>query len=405
MRAVTGFDGRTGLGRSPARVMVVMALGIAMVLLGVVPEASAATKPGVTVSTASLLRNGRPFYLKAFNSIAVVQPENCPRKDPKPTAAAQNFGPAMLQAMVSGWSANTIRFQVSQKALDPLDPELAGGQAAYLAKVQTAVAQARTAGLVVILSMQDQAYSCGYAHPLPSSQTIRAWSALVPLYGKDRNVLFELFNEPVSPESREGWAQWRNGGTTPLTNTGTDGSVHDVVGHQQLLNSVRSRGSVNVVIADGANKGGRLQNLWTSSTDNYLLRDTQRPAQIAYGIHPYFFHTGDDKTLASDQANWYLRFGYLRDPAKISATSQFPIVATEWNATASCFVGQAARTPEFLTYLAERGIGVTGHAIDVAGLLVTAVPGWQPNDFSTGGGECSPGSGGGAALDAFFAAR
>ena len=369
---------------------------------GPTSEQQQALTAGVSVRGRLLVRDGTTFFMKGFNSIALVQPDGCSQPSPQPSNAQRTYGGDMLQAMLDIWGANTVRFQVSQKGLDPADPELGAGQPEYLDRIKAGVALARAKGLVVIVSMQDQKYACGLTRPLPSSQTLRAWQALAPAFKDDPDVVFELFNEPVSDDSGDGWRQWRDGGDAPVTNVGSDGSVDDVIGHQRLLDAIRALGATNVVLADGANKGGRLQNLWSGPDRNYLLRDTVQPSRVGYAIHPYFFHIGDGASLPEDRANWHQRFGYLRDTAVIPARDQFPIVVTEWNASVECRGGQEDRTGEFLAYLGRDGIGVLGHAIDAPGPLIATVPGWRPTSFSAPGGPCSPGWGAGEALQAFF---
>ncbi len=361
-----------------------------------------ATQAGIVAEGKLLKKNGATFYPKGFNTIGVLQPDNCPRKKGPPTTAAANLNQSEMTAAKNTWSANTIRFQVSQKGLDPQDSELKSGQAAYLTKIKNAVTLAQSNGMTVILSMQDQVYSCGFAHPLPSSETKRAWQTLAPLYSNDPSIIFELFNEPVNQTSDADWAQWRNGGTTPTANTGSDGSNFDVVGHQTLLTTIRAAGAKNVVFASGANKGGKLQGLWQSSTKNYFLTDTLATPQVGYVIHPYYFHTSNNSTLASDTNDWENRFGYMRNTSIVPADKQVPMIATEWNASSNCYTGQTGRTTEFLNYLKAKDIGLTGHALDIAGLLVTNVPGWQPSSFTTGGTECGAGSDAGTAMQTFF---
>lgn len=365
-------------------------------------KAQASGGTGLSISTKYIMKDGQQFYPKGFNAIGLLQPDNCPRKKSQATLAANNYNLTELNAIKNTFHGNIIRFQISQKGMDPQDSELKSGHAAYMTKVKNGVALARAQGLVVILSMQDQVYGCGFAHPLPSSETVRAWQALAPEFKDDPYIMFELFNEPVSDENAAGWAQWRNGGATPVANTGSDGSTLNVVGHQTLLTTVRGLGATNILIVEGANKGGKLQGIWTSPTSNYLVTDTLSPAKVAYAIHPYYFHIADNNTLAADKNSWTSRFLFLRDTAEIAANLQFPIIATEWNASANCAAGQAARTVEFLDELRRNEIGMTAHAIDTTLFLVTAIPGWQPNTFTTGGTECGTNSGAGTVLQDFY---
>jgi hypothetical protein len=122
----------------------------------------------------------------------------------------------MFDKMKSTWKADAIRFQVSQTGLDP---QQRSDHAAYVDHIKLASTLARQNGMVVILSMQDQSLSCGYAHRLPSSETIRAVQNLAPHFKDNKYVMFEIFNEPQSQVSDADWNQWRNGGSSPTANT------------------------------------------------------------------------------------------------------------------------------------------------------------------------------------------
>ena len=334
---------------------------------------------GLGVDGAQLLRDGKPFLPRGFNMVGVLAPDGCTNPPSVPRNARNAFGQAELLAARDAWSANTVRFQVSQGGLDPQDPMF---RQSYVDRVKAGVQLARSLGLVVIVSMQDQFYSCGDVHPLPSAATLRSWSTLVPVLKADPNVMFELFNEPQNEATSAGWAQWKNGGTSPLSNLGVP-----AVGYQQLVNHVRSLGATQVLIADGANYAGKLQGV-------PLLTDTLSPARLMYAVHPYYFHIADNATLAADQNNWNTRFGYL--------TATHPVIATEWNANSdTCKVGTEARIPDFFTYLQGHRIGLLGHAFDVPGTLVKDLTTWQPTTFD--GGGCSvPGHDAGALLQGHF---
>ena len=192
-------------------------------------------------------------------------------------AARARFGQAELDA-AKGWNANTLRFQVSQRGL--ADPNISqAARDAYLQRVVDGVELARSNGFMVIASMQDQSNGCGPARPLPSDQTLSAWSVLAPALKDDPYVMFELFNEPNVSNTTAGWARWRDGGDGPTTNQGDT-----PVGHQALIGLLRGLGADNVLIADGVNKAERLSGM-------PLLEDTS--GQLMYAIHPYYLANGE----------------------------------------------------------------------------------------------------------------
>ena len=314
---------------------------------------AAAASTGMAVSGNRFLRDGVPFTPVGFNSVGALTPPGCRHR--VGLAAAANFTEERLRAMRDRWGANTIRLQVSQSGLDAADP------GPYLASIRNKVNLARSLDLVVILSMQDQAIGCGKASPLPSQATIRAWRAVLPTFQSWPYVMFEIFNEPqndpVSEPSTDPyvwhWPDWRSGGREikPCTaEAKTAGectkdfherwSAYTPVGHQALVRAIRSTGARNVLIADGANYGGRLQGV-------PLLND---PADnLAYAVHPYYITDG--------RARWDVRFGNL------SATQA--VVATEWNYDGDdCGTARQRMAPEFFEYMREKNIGVFGHSFD-----------------------------------------
>ncbi len=309
-----------------------------------------AASSGLRVSSNQLLLDGAPFEPRGFTLIGVLDPA-CTGQ-PDDTNANAHFTPTELSTLAgAAWVANTVRFQVSQFVLSDPNPATVS---AYLGQVQDAVTKAHTVGLSVILSMDDQPLSCDpVSHDLPSAATVGAWANLAPVFAGDSDVMFELYNEPVDgPPPGPGqtlpgaeWTQW-------LTGVGTDTNEGALpIGMQDLVNDIRAAGASNVLIADGLNKAGTFAGMPASN-----LTDGSLPTpNIAYAVHPYYD--------TDPQSSWDARFGNL------SATD--PVVATEWNFTTSttgsnagCGTAKQTVAPEFLTYLADRGIGVLGYAGD-----------------------------------------
>ena len=327
-----------------------------------VTELPAGPAAGLGVSGNLLLRDGEPFLPRGFNMIGLLTPDWCPRTTG--IAAREHFGPEELAA-AAAWSADTLRFQVSQRGL--ADPDIpAEDRAAYLASVVERVGVARAAGFVVIVSMQDQYYGCGDVHPLPSAATVDAWSALAPALMADPLVAFELFNEPRNEDDAAGWAQWLSGGSTPDANLG------DVaVGHQALVDHVRGLGATNLLIADAARLGERTTG---------MPRLVDPLGTLAYGIHPYYFIRGPSW--------WDEQYG--------DAAAEVPLLATEWNYLRGvCGQAQQQMAPDLLDYLRRHHIGVFGHAFDVPGTTIADWT-WTPS-------ECGSAVGGsGQVLRAYF---
>jgi hypothetical protein len=133
--------------------------------------------------------------------------------------------------------------------------------------------------------------------------------------------------------------------------------------------------------------------MYQSSTKNYMLKDTLATPQIAYAIHPYYFHIANNSSLSNDSANWESRFGYLLNDSKVPANVQAPLINTEWNTSGvnPCYLSVFGRVPEFFAWQKQRKIGMFPQAIDIAasssgtpGSVVRTVPGWEPNQFVSG---------------------
>jgi hypothetical protein len=333
-------------------------------------RAEAAAGSGLSVSGKQILLDGQPFQPRGFTMVAALG-ATCSEVDA--VAAASHFGPPELSTLVTRWRANTVRLQVSQKAL-------AGPSAAsYISStIVPDVAAAEAAGLVVILSMQDQGnVVCGDGNQLPTQATEDAWTNLAPAFVADPRVMLELFNEPIDdtkspttllPLPAADWVQWHDGGS--LDNVG-----NAEIGMQQLVTYLRSTLSVpNVLLADGLNRSGVLPG---PNQGGYLLTDTLAQPKIAYSIHPYYYTAG--------QADWDFRFG--------SVAASVPVVATEWNyLLTECGTAAQTMAPSFLSYLAARGIGVLGFSADYqAAATRSLMADWNMTPTTCGTPQSGPG--------------
>lgn len=346
-------------------------------------QAEQAATQGVTVAGNQFYLNGRPFVPHGLNSISQLNSPWCTTN--LTAAAAANYGDSEIEAAKDTWHANTVRFQVSQ-------PVLAGPNGpAYAQQIQTNVEEALNAGLVAIISMQDESLACGPAEPLPSQETETAWATLVTntTLQDDPYVMFELFNEPqnlatntpTTDPQQSTWVDWEDGGRELAPTSSQTWTAYTPVGHQDLVNYLRSLGVGNVLIVDGAHNAGQLQGV-------PILTDPGSSYQIAYAIHPFYYTDG--------QAGWDNRWGYL-------TTSQ-AVIATAWNYGASdC--GKAAETmaPALLSYMRNTvNVGMIGHALDVFNGLLMADPSLTPTQCGTS----SPGGGQdflSAYMDSFYA--
>jgi hypothetical protein len=171
---------------------------VALALVG--PGVAAAASPrsvsgsdAVTVQGNHLLRGGAWWIPRGVQIVGLVAPDAS--LTGKYVDAHAHFGAAELQAARAD-HADTVRFQISQYGLDPLDPLYSP---AYVQAVRSAIQVARSTGLNVIVSLQGQSpigNTTGGGCPLPNTGAERAWNQIAPMFAGDPGVLFELYNEP-----------------------------------------------------------------------------------------------------------------------------------------------------------------------------------------------------------------
>lgn len=357
---------RLSAGRAASITVALLVVGAVLALTS---PAQAATS-GVTVVGNQFYLDGQPFVPHGFNSISQLDSPWCTTNST--AAAAANYGEGEIATTEDTWHANTLRFQVSQ-------PVLAGPNgAAYAQQIQTNVDEALNAGLIVIISMQDQGLACGPAEPLPSQETETAWSTLLANTSlqDDPDVMFELFNEPqnlatntpTTDPQQSTWVDWQNGGRELEPTSSQTWTAYTPIGYQDLVNYVRSLDVTNVLIVDGAQNAEDLQGI-------PILTDPGSSYQIAYAVHPYFYTDG--------QNDWNTRWGYL--------TSTQAVIATEWNYRASqCGTSAQTMAPQFLTYMRNTvNVGILGQSLDVFAGQLMAASSLTPTQCGTS----SPGAG------------
>jgi aryl-phospho-beta-D-glucosidase BglC (GH1 family) len=112
-----------------------------------------------------------------------------------------------------------------------------------------------------------------------TDHSITFWQQAASYFKNDKDVIFDLFNEPY-PDRMSGsgnaWKCLRDGGSC-------DGINFQVAGMQALLNAVRSAGANNVVMIGGLTWANDLSQ-WLQ----YVPNDPQN--QIAASAHLYNFN-------------------------------------------------------------------------------------------------------------------
>jgi endoglucanase len=283
--------------------------------------------------------------------------------------ARKNYN-SVERAAIRAYGADTIRFQISQPALDPNNTALYDPE--YFSDVVTAIKDARQAGFVVMIMMQDEPITGDTSEdPLPTSETQSDWDLFTPVFGSDRGVVFELYNEPTLLASPTNWQLWLNGGTVAA-----GGQTYTAIGMQPLVNHLRTNGAQNVLVLDAL-----ADNVTDPATNKPVkeaaatLENMQAPIdplnRLVYAVHPY------QHGLAVE-SQWDAEFGI---PSK-----SVPVWADEWSAPEGMPLGLGSLTDtqvavDLLNYLNAHSIPLCTGAFDVTKFVVQDVNPWTLTDY------------------------
>jgi Cellulase (glycosyl hydrolase family 5) len=336
----------------------------------------------ISVRDTQLFRDRQPFLVNGVQILAFVAPQSVLQRRPWYLRAYQHFRTSLLQRAQTDWHANTILFKFGEPELDP---ESGIYSEDYIREVIQAVQLARGMGFTVIASVDELPPSgTSSQSPLPTASTANAVKTLAGLFGDDQGVMIEPYNEPFSPScsaailstrcsgtTADAWGLWRDGAL--------DGTY---VGINTLIKAARSSGARNVILVQPLGHGGNFDGFPDGVADPLN--------KIVYAVHPYFQFSG------TSPASWDAHFG------NFAATH--PAIADEWAANTK---GKICSDPpgdiprEFLSYIAQRNIGLVAWALDLPGTIVKDYTG-TPNTFA--GFKCGdPGGGAGELVMEFFA--
>jgi len=181
------------------------------------------------------------------------------------TTVSQVLNSTVFNAMVQGWKMNALRICISNwiYAQDPTN---------YITLLDQVIQEANTAGLYVVLNLHDDGNSgspYGNNATLPKTQDKTFWQILASHYKNNPMLLFDLYNEP----HEVGWSTWLYGHAI------VDGAT--VVGHQDLVDAIRSVGAKQIVIVEPGFAGGNGTG-W-STIGNYTINDPN----VMYSSHIY----------------------------------------------------------------------------------------------------------------------
>ena len=253
---------------------------------------------------------------------------------------------AKISAIADDWCANTVRFQFDEDNL--IGPDGTAFNKAYLKAIEALVSESESDHLVVVLNDSTEFSPDGEPRSQagPKFGTEIFWKDMTALYGKDPQVIFDLFNEPrmyhPSMSLFEKWHLWLNGGEF--------NGVFYPIGMAQLAAYVRHT--------------LHARNLFWVEGPRYSLGFAGLVSQGAV-IHVSGVVYANHHTIGAINPDvWYSEFGYL------VATGVGPVVEGEWTnyepyphrsyaaAPGSCWPDAPTMVPDFLKYLAARGIGL-----------------------------------------------
>jgi endoglucanase len=341
-----------------------------------VSAAATSTASGFSVVQNRLEFDGTPFMAQGLSLVGAEDPSWCLKTLPskiynKVEPAAQALTANEMSVYKTKWDVNVVRFQVSQPGLSEKPSQIT----AYISRIKEAVKLAESAGFGVILSMQDEPFACGSDDPLPSQptpdatvpsdNTLTAWDNLAPVFAKDPDVMYELFNEPQNTTSMNAWAQWKSGGCPPTPPTAPiacppTSSQKTWIGEQSLVDDIRHLGAPNVILVDGAKTAATFGGIRSFGD---LLTDKPSGNGIVYAVHPFGVHT----TAAGQTA-----YGFL--------TSQVPVLITAWN-----YQGCAGdRSPSAeMAWWKTNNIGLIGFSGDLKNTMITSLTTYDPTGCPT----------------------
>ena len=195
--------------------------------------------------------------------------------------------------LIADWNANVIRIALNQGFW------LEGSvvyDAGYRAKVDEVVQWSLQAGMDVILDLHWS--DRGNLNQYPGQQRMADqnsrtfWQSVAETYADEGRVFFELYNEPHDVP----WNVWLEGGNS--------GDGFQVVGMQELYDTVREAGADNLVLVGGLNYAYDLSGVPEHRVEGY---------NIVYVSHPYDFN---NKQPGAWEADW----GFLAETDPIFVT-------------------------------------------------------------------------------------
>jgi len=158
-----------------------------------------------------------------------------------------------VRVAIDDWKVNIIRLPLSQDRWFGKEPNQSDEGKAYRALVKEVVDLCSSKGCYIMLDLHwsdvnEWGQNIGQ-HSMPDRNSVIFWKDFAPVYANHPAVLFDLYNEPHDVS----WDVWLNGGmiTDRPNGRGMVAKKYEAVGMQEMLDTVRSTGAKNVVVAGG----------------------------------------------------------------------------------------------------------------------------------------------------------
>ncbi|MEO3843157.1 glycoside hydrolase family 5 protein [Streptomyces sp. B22F1] len=222
---------------------------------------------------------GNPVTLRGVSMIGPRHNNECSSCNPKPMAELINRAtdPAL------GWHSKVIRLPVTEWAPD----DSLSLEENFRQHIDPYVQQAVARGVYIIVDLH-KVQDYGGTSGMPQQRVQDFWSYVAPKYKDIPNVIFEVYNEPINPDS---WATWKSY-------------------IQPVVNRVRAAAPKNLILMGGPQ--------WSTRV-NQAAADPVSGGNIAYVYHLY------PNQGAATAANLDAKFG--------NAAKKIPVILTEfgWN--------------------------------------------------------------------------
>lgn len=260
-------------------------------------EAVAASMSGVRVVGNRLVNSaGRTVQLHGVNSSG--SEFACNEGGAEGTGFAVLAGPLdepSTYVAMQKWNINAVRVPLNEQCwlgINNVKPDFSGP--VYREAIKTVVQQIQAAGMVAIVDLHRNSpgtfsTSNRGQEVMPDADHSPAfWTSVAETFKNQRNVFFDLFNEPHPSDTqadrqsdRWGWKCWLEGCNHSRLADGTVVAWKSV-GMQKLIDVVRATGATNPVIVNG--------NGWSADLNGFLASGVHDPAgQMIAGIHTYDF--------------------------------------------------------------------------------------------------------------------